>query len=99
MNGAYKKYLVETFLSVSEQSERKIRARPLAGQGISPNVRVECSSSMRMSHPVGTKFVIQAKVTDREGGPPFLYTSFKWPYQVVTDEDAKEFIDKFWGGL
>jgi hypothetical protein len=34
-------------------------------------------------HPVGTKFRIYAKETDREGSPPFLYTHFSWPYEVL----------------
>jgi hypothetical protein len=44
---------------------------------------VECSKAMRTQHPVGTKFRIFAKETDREGGPSFLYTHFSWPYEVV----------------
>ena len=64
MGGFYKKYLIETFWGLSEQSEKKVRARPVAGQGLSPNMRVECSSSMRKNHPVGTKFIVDAKITD-----------------------------------
>lgn len=92
MGGFYKKYLIETFWGLSEQSEKKVRARPVAGQGLSPNMRVECSSSMRKNHPVGTKFIVDAKITDKEGGTPFLYSSFKWPYKVVSDEEARIFI-------
>lgn len=33
--------------------------------------------------PVGTKFRIFAKETDREGGPSFLYTHHSWPYEIV----------------
>lgn len=97
MIGSYKRYLIETFWSVSEQSEKKIRARPVTGQDLPTNMRVECSSSMRRSHPPGTKFIIQAKITNREGGAPFLYTSFKWPYKVVTEEEAKQFIETLRG--
>jgi len=97
MGFSYKQYLIETFWGVSEQSEKKIRARPISGQGISASMRVECSSSMRKNHPVGTKFIVEAKITDREGGAPFLYTSFKWPYQVVSDEEARNFIASLQG--
>lgn len=92
MGSFYKKYLIETFWGVSEQSEKKIRARPVSGQGVSETMRVECSSSMRKNHPVGTKFFVDAKIIDREGGTPFLYTSFKWPYKVVSEEEAKKYI-------
>ena len=40
---------------------------------------------MRMNHPVGTKFRIYAEETAREGGKPFLYSQFNWPYEAVED--------------
>jgi hypothetical protein len=55
-------------------------------------MKVECSSKMRYAHPVGTKFIVYAKVTDREGGTPFLYTSWQWGYRTVSDAEAKEFL-------
>lgn len=94
MEGLYKEYLVETFLASSEQSEKKIRVRPVAGQGLPVSMRVECSSSMRRSHPIGTKFLIMGKVTDKEGGSKFIYSSFKWKYRVVTDAEAASFLSK-----
>jgi len=48
---------------------------------------VECSKKMRMAHPIGTYFEIQAKVTDREGGNPFVYTSAQWEYRVVPEHE------------
>jgi len=92
MQGLYKEYLVETFLASSEQSEKKIRVRPVAGQGLPVTMRVECSSSMRRSHPIGTKFLIMGKITDKEGGSPFIYSSFKWKYRVVNDAEAASFL-------
>jgi len=50
---------------------------------------------MRKGHPVGTKFLLQAKVTDREGGGAFLYAHYNTPYQVLSDAEASEFINKF----
>lgn len=38
---------------------------------------------MRKAYPIGTKFRIYAKETDREGGKPFLYSHFDWPFEVV----------------
>ena len=84
----YKHYFVETYLNPGEPSSKGIRVRPLPGQGMSPNVNVECSSRMRSTHPVGTVFRLQCKLSAREGGPPFLYSSFHWPYQVVSREEA-----------
>lgn len=34
-------------------------------------------------YPVGTKFKIRAKLTDREGGGDYLYSHFKWPVEVL----------------
>lgn len=94
MQGFYKEYLVETFLASSEQSEKKIRVRPVAGQGLPVTMRVECSSSMRRSHPIGTKFLILGKITDKEGGSQFIYSSFKWKYRVLNDDEASRFLAK-----
>lgn len=55
-------------------------------------MKVECSSKMRDSQPAGTLFHIHAKITDREGGPDFLYTSFRWTYEIVTPERAMQII-------
>lgn len=94
MQGFYKEYLVETFLASSEQSAKKIRVRPVAGQGLPVTMRVECSSSMRRSHPIGTKFLILGKITDKEGGSQFIYSSFKWKYRVLNDDEASRFLAK-----
>ena len=88
----YKDVIVESFTALSEQSARSIRARPLPGQGLAADMRVECSSKMRKSHPAGTKFRIQARLTEREGGKPFLYSSFQWAYEVVSDMEAERLI-------
>lgn len=48
---------------------------------------------MRDSQPAGTLFHIYAKITDREGGPAFLYTSFRWHYEVVSSEQAQKIIE------
>lgn len=93
----YSQVVVESFQYHGGGSIHKIRCRPVAGQGLSTSMRVECSSQMRRKHPVGTKFLIEARVTDREGGTPFLYTSHTWPYKVLTDEEAERFIAEHHG--
>lgn len=36
------------------------------------------------NYPVGTKFLIRAKLNDREGGGMFFYTPYHWtPYEIV----------------
>jgi hypothetical protein len=90
----YREIVIETYRNPGEPSRKKIRARPLPGQGLPVDLKVECSSSMRERHAVGTRFIVCCKLTDREGGTPFLYTSYQWPYRVLSDIAAEEFIRK-----
>jgi predicted transcriptional regulator len=91
---AYRKLAIETYLSIGESSSKSVRARPLAGQGLSVDMHVECSSKMRLKHPIGTVFIIRAKITNREGGPDFVYTSWQWPYVVSDKSSARDLIEK-----
>jgi hypothetical protein len=49
------------------------------------------SASMRERHPIGTKLKVRAKIKDTVLDP-HLYTSWQWPYEVVSDQEATEFI-------
>lgn len=61
-----------------------VHIRPIAGQqGISTTLHVECSKKLSQDYPIGTKFRIRAKLTDREGGGEYLYSYFRWPAEVV----------------
>ncbi|QFZ83536.1 hypothetical protein GFK26_12590 [Variovorax paradoxus] len=88
----YRKVVVQSYLARGEKSSSTIRARPVDGQGLDVDMHVECSSNMRNGHPVGTFFLITAQVTDRQSGPPFLYTSFRWVYDVLSPAAAQKFI-------
>ena len=88
----YRNLVIETYWNPGEPSRKAIRARPVPGQGFSKKLNVECSSQMREDHPVGTKFIVSCKITSKEDGTPFLYTSYKWDYEVVTDKEAAMFI-------
>jgi len=54
--------IIETFQPHGEFSHNSIRARPVEGQGLSTNMRVECSTAMRQKYPVGTKIKIRAQL-------------------------------------
>lgn len=88
----YHYFIIQTHENRGEPSNKKVRARPMPGQGVSSSLNVECSSAMREAHPPGTLFKVECKVTDREG-TEFLYRHFSWPYEIVTPEQAKEFIE------
>lgn len=92
----YKIFIIQTYLNVGEPSNKRVRARPLPGQGVSTSRKVECSEGMREAHPVGTYFKVKCTVIDREG-TVFLYRHYKWPYEVISREDAEVFIKNNFG--
>ena len=85
---AYRRVAIETYINVGEPSSKFIRARPLPGQGFPKYMNVECSAQMREGDPVGTVFVVQAKVKRREGGDAFLYSSWQWPFEAIDEDTA-----------
>jgi len=85
--GSYRKIVIETYGNTLDERSGAPPARPLPGQGLDTDLKIECSESMRRSHPIGTKFLIQAKLTDRQG-TEFLYSSYRWSWRVLTDREA-----------
>lgn len=89
----YRYIVIETYNGTLEPSTGAPPARPLPGQGLSTSLKVECSGSMRKLHPVGTKFLIKAKLTEAYG-TPFLYSSYRWNYEVLSTSAAKAYIER-----
>jgi len=90
----YRYVIIQTYKRTGGGSSKSVRARPIEGQGLDTSMNVECSSPMRKNNPMGTLFLLQAKVTNREGGPSFLYAPPKAPFKIVTEEEATEFLSK-----
>ena len=88
----YQEFIIYTYENVGEPSNKNVRAHPLPDQGVSTSLNIECSEDMRESHEIGTLFKVRCKVTDRKG-TPFLYRHYSWPYEVITKEAAKKFIE------
>lgn len=83
-SNSYETVLVESFMPAKFSGKRgRVHIRPVAGGKYSPDLSVECAKRLSENYPVGTKFKLQAKLTDREGGGEYLYSSFQWPYEVV----------------
>lgn len=61
----------------------KVHIRPVAGQGYSTDLLVEGNKAISKNYEVGTKFEVTAKLTDRKGGGEYLYTSYKWRFEVI----------------
>lgn len=85
-NEPYQMVEVESYFPTSTAGlHGPIHIRPTAGQGYPPNLHVECSKTLTnpQIYPVGTKFRIRAKLTDREGDGEFLYSYFGWKPEVL----------------
>lgn len=62
-----------------------VHVRPIAGQGYPTSLQVECSKDLVRKFRVGTRFKLRVKLTDREGGGEYLYSYWRWPFEVVED--------------
>lgn len=87
---AYRQVAVESCLQGG-----KVHIRPLPGQAYSPTLSVQCSQRLGTLYPVGTKFLLSAKLTDRLGGTPFLYAYHGDPDVVLSGAAAKAFLAEF----
>lgn len=77
-----------------EQGGRVV-LRPVNGQAFSPEMRVECSRRLRDTelYPLGTSFLVLAKMTDRLGGEPYLYVFHGDPVQVLAPAQLETFLN------
>ncbi len=71
-----------------------LRVAPMAGQAFAPTLPVQCSRRL-LEYPVGTRFLLSAKLTDRLGGPPYLYAWHGDPVQVLSAAQARSFLAEF----
>lgn len=73
----------------------QVVVRPVSGQAFSPEMRVQCSRQLRDTsvHPLGTCFLVLAKMTDRLGGEPYLYVYHGDPVKVLSPEQLDRFIN------
>jgi hypothetical protein len=73
----------------------RVVVRPVNGQAFSSEMRVECSRQLRDTsvYPLGTCFLVLAKMTDRLGGEPYLYVFHGDPVKVLSDEQLETFLN------
>ena len=65
---AYRYVVVESYRESGSGLHGDVHVRPVAAEGFSPRMRVECSKILSRDYPVGTRFRIKAKLTDKEEG-------------------------------
>lgn len=80
---AYQYVVIETYYAGAGGDHGDIRARPIPNEFYPTSMNVECSKDMRQRFPVGTRFRVRVKKTNKEGGPAFLYTHYSWDYDVI----------------
>ncbi len=81
----YHSVVVESFYIGSTAGHRgKVHLRPIDGQPFEQSVLLEGPRAMvdLGKYPVGTKFRVRAKLTDRQNGGEFLYMHWSWPHEV-----------------
>jgi hypothetical protein len=86
---AYRQVAVESYLAGSV-----VRIRPLGGQAYAPTLSVQCARRLCDTdvYPLGTRFLLLAKMTDRLGGRPFLYAYHGDPDVRLSARAAKAFL-------
>ncbi|MFD2368238.1 hypothetical protein [Pseudoduganella sp. GCM10020061] len=91
---------IYAYREVAVQSVRDPRTgglviRPMPGQAFAPTLKVQCSRRLREDYPEGTSFLLNAKLTDRLGGPRYLYAHHGDPVVVLSPSEAKRFLAAF----
>lgn len=84
----YYQVVVESYIPVNRPGlHGDIHIRPISGQDpFTPDMHVECSKKLSEEYPVGTRFLIKAKITSREGGRKFAYSHYRWAFKVLDDK-------------
>ncbi len=83
-HGDYKEIIVESYKTTSTSGlHGDVHIRPAPNQFYSQALKVECAKRLSRDYPVGTRFKIRVKLTDREGEGEYLYSYFGWPVEVL----------------
>lgn len=84
LHGDYKQIVVESFRVANTGGRHgPVHVRPVSGQPFPQSLMVECARRLTKDYPVGTRFKLYAKLTDKEGGGQYLYSYFGWPVEVM----------------
>jgi len=91
---AYRELVVESAL---DPRSGGVRIRPVSGQAFATDMRVQCSRRLLDlgQYPVGTRFLLSARITDRQGGAPFLYAWHGDPVTVMSKAQVTRFLQMY----
>jgi hypothetical protein len=79
----YYTIIVETYSVSGSGLHGDIHVRPAKGEQFPQTMHVRFPRAIRRGYPIGTRFRVYAKLTDRAGGNPFLHTNHAWDYEVL----------------
>jgi hypothetical protein len=77
--------VVETYRISGSGLHGDIHVRPVEGEQFPQTMHVRFPRKVRHAHPIGTRFRVYAKLTDKDGGNPFLHTNHAWDYEILDD--------------
>jgi hypothetical protein len=72
-----------------------LRICPLPGQAFSTSLRVHCSRRLLDDYPAGVVFKVNAKMTDRQGGEPFLYVWHGDPVVTMAPDEVAGYLQAY----
>ncbi|MRW88947.1 hypothetical protein GJ699_03015 [Duganella sp. FT80W] len=74
-----------------------VEIHPMPGQAYATDMNVQCSRRMSDTsvYPLGTSFLVDAKLTDRLGGPQYLYVWHGDAIKVLTAKEAEVFLGAY----
>jgi len=89
---AYRQLAVE-----SVEWNDRVEIHPVSGQAYATDLPVQCSRRLSDTsiYPLGTIFLVNAKLTDRLGGPPYLYVWHGDEVKVLSDSEAGVFLGAY----
>lgn len=89
---AYRQLAVE-----SVEQDGRVEIHPVSGQAYATDLPVQCSRRMSDTslYPLGTCFLVNAKLTDRQGGPHYLYVWHGDEIKVMSEQEAEVFLGAY----
>ena len=78
---------VESFENTTPERGGKVLLRPIKGQKFPVSMLLEGNKSLVQDYPVGTRFRVQVSPMARPGGKPYLFSSWQWDAQVLSQPD------------
>ena len=84
----YYTIVVETYRISGSGLHGSIHVRPAKGEQFPQTMHVRFPRAIPSAYPIGTRFRVYAKLTDKEGGNPFLHTNHARDYEVLPPDES-----------